>query len=90
MNIIIFKQPEGTLQYDPGFQGQPFLPNALKKMEELKSKGWNIRVGVDGAVKDDNIKEIMDAGADFVIVGSYLLEGDIDENLENLWEKING
>jgi len=73
----------------PGFQGQPFLPNALKKIEEIKNKGWGIRVGVDGAIKDDNIKEIILAGADFVIVGSYLLKGNIDENLEILWEAIN-
>ena len=74
----------------PGFQGQLFLPDALKKVEEVKKKGWDVRVGVDGSVKDDNIKDIVNAGADFVIVGSYLLKGDIDENLENLWEKING
>lgn len=74
----------------PGFQGQPFLPNALKKVMEIKERGWGIRVGLDGSVKDDNIKEIILTGADFVIVGSYLLKGNIDENLENLWEQVNG
>lgn len=77
----------------PGFQGQKFIPETINKIEEtshLRSKGnYNFRIGVDGAVKDDNIREIMEAGADFVIVGSYLLNGDIDQNLENLWEKIN-
>ena len=70
----------------PGFQGQPFLPNALKKLEEIKSEGWQVQVGLDGAVRDINLKEIVLAGADFVICGSYLLNGNIDENLENLWE----
>lgn len=74
----------------PGFQGQPFLPSALKKIGEIKNKGWAVRVGVDGAVKDINIKEIISSGADFVIVGSYLLKGNVDENLETLWEKANG
>ncbi len=73
-----------------GFQGQPFLPSALKKIEEIKNKDWGVRVGVDGAVKDINIKEITETGADFVIVGSYLLKGDVDENLEILWEAVNG
>lgn len=69
-----------------GFQGQPFIPKALNKVREIKSKDWPVKVGVDGAVKESNIKEIADAGVDFVTVGSYLLTGDLDENLENLWE----
>ena len=41
-------------------------------------------------MKDSNAKEIADSGADFITIGSYLLKGDIDENLETVWEKING
>lgn len=74
----------------PGFQGQKFIPESLDRVKKIKSLGWKVQIGVDGAVKDDNIKNIVDAGVDFVNVGSYLLKGDLDENLENLWEKING
>lgn len=73
----------------PGFQGQPFIRESVDKIRKLKSKGWKVRLGIDGAVKDDNIKEIVNAGVDFVTVGSYLLKGDIDENLEHLWEVLN-
>lgn len=73
----------------PGFQGQSFIPASLDKVKEIKAKNWKIKVGVDGAVKDDNIKSIVNSKADFVIVGSYLLKGDIDENLEMMWEAIN-
>lgn len=74
----------------PGFQGQPFIPEALDKVRSIKSLNWSVRIGVDGHVRDTNVREIVKAGVDFVIVGSYLLEGDVDENLENLWEVING
>lgn len=74
----------------PGFQGQKFIPESLDKIKKIKSLGWKVQVGIDGSVKDDNIKNIVETDVDFVIVGSYLLNGDIDENLENLWEKING
>lgn len=73
----------------PGFQGQKFIPQALEKIKQLKSQQTTAKIGIDGAVKDDNIKEVVASGVDFVTVGSYLLKGDIDENLENLWEKIN-
>lgn len=73
-----------------GFQGQPFILKTLDKVRTVRSMNESIKVGVDGAVKDTNLKEIVNAGVDFVIVGSYLLKGDVDENLENLWEAING
>lgn len=73
-----------------GFQGQPFIPQTLDKVRRVKSEGWSTRVGVDGAVSNTDAKEIADAGADFMIVGSYLLKGNVDENLEELWEEING
>ena len=74
----------------PGFQGQSFIPKALDKVREIKQKSWSVKVGVDGSVKDTNVKEIVESGVDFIILGSYLLRGDIDENLEVLWEAING
>lgn len=77
----------------PGLQGQEFIPQTINRVKEtshLRSKGnYSFIIGVDGAVKDGNIKEIVNAGVDFVIVGSYLLKGDIDENLENLWVELS-
>lgn len=79
-----------VMSIEPGFQGQPFLSSSLDKIKEIKAKNWPVRVGIDGAVKDSNIKDIISAGVDFVIVGSYFLNGDIDERLEEFWEAING
>lgn len=73
----------------PGFQGQPFVPEALDKIKLLKEKNWSIGISVDGAVSDANAKQLVEAGVDQLTIGSYLLKGDIDENLEKLWEVIN-
>lgn len=75
---------------EPGFQGQPFIPEVIEKLKKLKSKSYPARAGIDGAVRDTNIKEIVDAGANFVIMGSYLLKGNSEENLETVWEIIHG
>ena len=74
----------------PGFQGQPLIPQTLIKVREIKSKNWPVKVGVDGAVSDVDVKEVVASGIDFMIVGSFLLKGDTEENLEKLWEIING
>jgi len=72
----------------PGFQGQPFIPKSLERIKEIKSR-WAVKIGVDGSVKDENVKAIMDVGADNLIVGSFLLKGEVDENLENLWVELS-
>ncbi|HCE31154.1 TPA: hypothetical protein DEQ89_04030 [Candidatus Daviesbacteria bacterium] len=68
----------------PGFQGQPFVPETIHKIREIKSKGWPVKISVDGAVKDTNAGEILEAGADSLILGSFLMKGDPDENLAQL------
>ncbi|MEK7616650.1 MAG: ribulose-phosphate 3-epimerase [Patescibacteria group bacterium] len=73
----------------PGFQGQPFIPESLDRIREIRSKNWPIKVAVDGSVQDINAKALVDAGVNNLISGSYILKGDIDENVERLWEVIN-
>lgn len=73
----------------PGFQGQPFIPATIDKIKDLKSKNWPIKISTDGAVRDDNAKDLVDAGVDQLVSGSFLLKGDIDEQVEKLWEAIN-
>lgn len=72
----------------PGFQGQPFNPIALDKIRELKEKNWSVTIAVDGSVRDTTIGDLVDAGAEQLSVGSFLLKGNIDENLEKLWEAL--
>lgn len=76
----------------PGFQGQEFIPEVIEKVKEAKSlrlqKNCGFRIGVDGGVSAENAKLIVDAGADYIIVGSYLFEGDVEKNVEKIWEAI--
>ncbi len=73
-----------------GFQGQKFIPETLNKIADIKKLNSKVLIGVDGGVSAKNVKLVVDCGVDFFIVGSFLLKGDIDENLEVLWETING
>lgn len=73
----------------PGFQGQPFIKESLDRVREIKSKNWPVKIGVDGAVRDNNIKQIVEAGVDYVTVGSFLLKGRLDKNLKKLWEALS-
>jgi len=58
----------------PGWSGQEFQPIALDKIRAIKSMNPAIRIAVDGGVRPENIRQIVEAGADEVIVGKSLTD----------------
>ena len=64
------------MSVNPGFGGQSFIANALKKTEQVKrlieTSGRDIRLEVDGGIKVDNIRSVADAGADTFVAGSAI------------------
>jgi len=68
------------MSVNPGFGGQSFIPGTLDKLREARRKidasGRNIRLEVDGGVKEDNIGEIAAAGADTFVAGSAIFKKD--------------
>lgn len=74
----------------PGEQGQSFIDKTIDRVKEVavmrKELELNFQISVDGGVNDTNARRLMEAGADILVVGSFLQKGDIDENLEKIWE----
>ena len=64
------------MSVNPGFAGQQFIPEALKKLAAVRSRisatGRDIWLEVDGGVKIDNIAGIARAGADTFVAGSAI------------------
>ena len=62
------------MSVNPGFGGQTFIPNALKKIQALawrrKELGLNFAIEIDGGVVLDNAAEIVQAGCDWLVAGS--------------------
>ena len=63
-----------VMSVHPGFGGQEFIPSALDKLRyirrELKRRGLNIDVEIDGGVKLENIADVKAAGANVFVSGS--------------------
>jgi ribulose-phosphate 3-epimerase len=64
------------MSVNPGFGGQAFIPEALHKLAEARSRitasGRAIRLEIDGGVKVDNAAQIARAGADTFVSGSAI------------------
>ena len=77
----------------PGFQGQEFIPESIEKIKEvlrLRSGQIRFKIEFDGGISEENAKQVVDAGADYLVVGSGLFKYDNLENgLKRIQEAIN-
>jgi len=77
--IILTTEPEGP--------DCPFLPDVLEKLQAKASSPYlgSLEWVVDGGVNPGNIKEVLDAGADTVVVGRAAFQGGmILQNISDL------
>lgn len=62
------------MSVNPGFGGQSYIPAITEKIREvrkiIKNSGRDILLEVDGGIKLDNAMDIVNAGADVLVVGS--------------------
>jgi ribulose-phosphate 3-epimerase len=62
------------MSVNPGFGGQHFIPNALRKIQALawkrKELGLNFAIEIDGGVALDNAADIARAGCDWLVAGT--------------------
>jgi ribulose-phosphate 3-epimerase len=60
------------LTVNPGFYGSPFIPKVLEKVKELRHAQPDIKIDVDGGIKESNIAEVARFGVDAICVGSAI------------------
>ncbi len=69
-----------VMSVNPGFGGQSFIPNTFAKVKALKvlitEKGSSALIEVDGGVSTANAKELIAAGADVLVAGSFVFKSD--------------
>ena len=65
-----------VMSVNPGFGGQHFIPNALKKVQALAWKRKELRldfaIGIDGGVEVHNAGGIVRAGCDWLVAGTSI------------------
>lgn len=78
---------------NPGFGGQKLIPYTIDKVAELKrllvKNGWKADIEVDGGVTTDNVNRLLDAGANVIVAGSAVFQGDIQENVHAFLDRMN-
>jgi len=64
------------MSVNPGFGGQSFIENTYKKIQQLKKiiiqNKADTLIEIDGGVSDQNAKQLVEAGADVLVAGSFV------------------
>jgi len=70
---------------NPGRSGQSFREEILPKIKALREFSANLNIEVDGGVKPDNVRKIIEAGANILVAGSTIFEArDVKMAIEEL------
>ncbi len=82
------------MSVNPGFGGQSFIENTYEKVKQLKElinrKGAKTIIEIDGGVTNKNAKQLVDAGADVLVAGSYVFKSDHQlETIKDLKSIVN-
>lgn len=76
VNVLDMVDMVLIMTINPGFGGQKFIENTLKKIKELKEiiidMGYQIDIEVDGGINDKTAKKVVKAGANVLVAGSYI------------------
>lgn len=71
---------------DPGFGGQKYIPAMTEKIRELKQmidrENPGVHIMVDGGIKLNNVRTVLDAGADRIVAGSSVFGAQTRQNVE--------
>ena len=82
-----------VMSVEPGFGGQKFIPESLEKIKSLRrqirARGLAVDIEVDGGIDQDNVRSVLAAGANVIVVGSSIFGRDPEVQSRQFMEILN-
>ena len=79
-----------VMSVHPGFGGQKFIPESLDKIRRIRKmieeQKLNVDIQVDGGIYLSNVREVLHAGANVIVAGSAVFNGNPAENTRAFME----
>lgn len=81
-----------VMTVEPGKGGQELIPETIKKISKLNifayENGYSIDIEVDGGINEKTAKDVIEAGANILVVGNCMLKSkDYKKTIEELKSK---
>lgn len=81
-----------VMSVNPGFGGQKFLPNSLKKIAALDQKRRQLnrrfQIEIDGGMSTQNVGDAVRAGCDWIVAGSSIFQSEDPETTVKKMQQI--
>jgi len=69
-----------VMSVNPGFGGQKFIPETLKKVKLLKDirnkERYNYKIEIDGGITRNNCRQVIDAGVNVIVAGTTIFNAE--------------
>ena len=82
-----------VMTVEPGFGGQPLMPECLEKVKKLRAmiseRGLRTDIEVDGGMRMDNVALALEAGANIIVSGSAVFRNKIYDNVVEFMKILN-
>ena len=70
---------------NPGFQGRDFLDHVVDKIKFFRKKYPEVAIAVDGGINPTTAESVIEAGANILVSGSFVLKsGNVGKAIEEL------
>lgn len=73
-----------VMTVEPGFGGQTFIEGSIDRIRKVRelvnASGREIAIQVDGGINRENVKTVLEAGANVIVAGSAVFKGNITDN----------
>lgn len=77
-----------VMTVNPGFGGQKFITSQLDKIRNIRNKinatKKDIDLEVDGGINNTTAKLVIESGANVLVAGSYVFNGNYQKNIQKL------
>ena len=77
-----------VMTVEPGFGGQPFIEASYDRIKAVKAmlteRGLDTDIQVDGGITKENVRSVIEAGANVIVAGSTVYRGDAAQNTKDL------
>ena len=81
-----------VMSVNPGFGGQSFIPSSTAKVRRLRGMldacGSKAELEIDGGIKPENAREVVEAGATVLVAGPAVFKGEVAANVRRLRESL--
>jgi len=73
-----------VMTVNPGFGGQAFIPEMVRKIQNVRAMIGETDLEVDGGIDERTAPSVIEAGANVLVAGSYVFRNTYSEAIERL------